>query len=557
LFLERKELLEGPLSSEVIVVMKDAKILMLILKAWFCRINVGKPILLMACLFLLSGNLSAQGSDYWVFFKDKAGVDFDPATWFSEKALERRQMQGIEITETDKPVVREYVKAVEDIADEMLGCSRWFNAAYIKANHTQVETIRELPFVKAVEPAVVWEQSPYASSEMLDVDNEDLRRKQLDMFFPEILHEKGLNGNGVRIAVLDGGFPGVDTHQAFSHLRDNNQIIKAHDFVKDKETVFHGNKHGTMVLSCIAGKTDNGRMGLAQAAEFLLARTEKNFEPFKEEIYWMEAMEWADKEGADLINSSLGYTYHRYFKQAMDGKTSLVSKAANMAASKGILVVNAAGNSGTDSWHVIGTPADADSILTVGGVDPDDHLHINFSSFGPTADGRLKPNVCASGEALVAFKNGYLTASGTSFASPLTCGFAACVKQAYPEYSIMELIDVIQQSASLYPYYDYAHGYGIPSAWKLFSNNNPIDPTFELRETDSTYSVHIPGKIFNGTGMHNSTHLFYHLADKKGKLESYKVIKVYNNNPLEIKHHQLEGKLLRMHYLGYTLEKQF
>ncbi|MGM0649416.1 MAG: S8 family serine peptidase, partial [Bacteroidota bacterium] len=373
-------------------------------------------------LLLISGDLVAQDSDYWVFFRDKAGVTFSPESWFSDKALERRQIQNVEISDTDKPLVHDYVEAVENMADEMLGCSRWFNAAYIKSDHTGVEKIRELPFVKTVEPAVVWQQNPCASTEIFDDEDQDLRRKQLNMFFPDILAEQGLNGEGVRIAVLDAGFPGVDDHAAFSHLRDNKQIVNVHDFVKDKQTVFHANKHGTMVLSCIAGKHDSGNMGLAPAAEFLLARTEKNFEPYKEEIYWMQAMEWADKEGADIINSSLGYTYHRYFKSAMDGKTSLVSRAANMAASKGILVVNAAGNSGYDSWHVIGTPADADSILTVGGVSPDDKLHINFSSYGPTADGRLKPNVCASGKAFVADKHGYTTASGTSFASPLTCG---------------------------------------------------------------------------------------------------------------------------------------
>ncbi len=514
-------------------------------------------VLLFVALVVIAKSGFSQNGDYWVFFKDKSGVDFNPESWFSEKALERRHMQGIDISETDKPLVPEYLKAVTGIASETLGCSRWFNAAYIKANDIQVNNIRELPFVNAVEPAVVWEQSPYASSGMLWTDNEDLRCKQLGMFFPDILEEKELNGKGVRIAVLDGGFPGVDTHPAFGHLRENGQIINVHDFVKDKETVFHGSRHGTMVLSCIAGRHDNDNMGLAQDAQFLLARTEKNFEPYKEEIYWMEAMEWADKEGADIINSSLGYTYHRYFKKAMDGKTSLVSKAANMAASKGILVVNAAGNSGTDSWHVIGTPADADSILSVGGVHPDDHLHISFSSYGPTADGRLKPNVCAAGKAFVANKIGYTTTSGTSFASPLTCGFAACVKQAFPEYSVMELIDVIQKSASLYPYYDYAHGYGIPNAYKLFSGNKQTDPTFELLENDNTYAVHIPDNVFNGTGMHNSTHLFYHLAGNEGKLKSYKVIKVYNNTPLEISRDELRNKLLRIHYLGYTLEKQF
>lgn len=167
---------------------------------------------------------------------------------------------------------------------------------------------------------------------------------------------------------------------------------------------------------------------MASNAEFLLARTEVNAEPFAEEEWWLAAAEWAGKNGAHIINSSLGYTYHRYFPEQMDRKTSLVARAANMAASKGIIVVNAMGNDGDNSWKAVGTPADADTVLSVGSVDPYKEYKINFSSFGPTVDGRMKPNVTNSGFAAVAVKKDKLgNAHGTSFASPLISGFVACI----------------------------------------------------------------------------------------------------------------------------------
>ncbi len=188
------------------------------------------------------------------------------------------------------------------------------------------------------------------------------------------------------------------------------------------------------------------KMGLATEAEFLLARTEVNTEPFSEEENWLAAAEWADKNGADIISSSLGYTLPRYFQYQMDGKSTLVARAATMAFEKGILVVNAMGNDGAGKWFVVGTPADAEEVLSVGGVDPFTNVHISFSSFGPTADGRMKPNVCAAGQALVASPKRITKAYGTSFATPLVTGFAACVLQLNPDFTVQELKTNIEQS---------------------------------------------------------------------------------------------------------------
>ncbi len=446
-------------------------------------------------VLLFSTGTSAQTTDYWVFYEDKNQTE-DLYKTFDKKAINRRNLENIDFDFSDFPVNIDYEKQVSELSSQFLGSTKWFNASYVKATDDEIYKISNLDFVKEVKKAMVWEQNPYCKQENTPNTSkrfELLRFLQLNMFRPAYLRDKNLTAKGVRIAILDGGFPGVNTHKAFKHLYKNNQIIDTYDFVKDEKDAYKGISHGTMVLSCVAGMYHDKPMGLAQDAEFLLARTEQKTEPFIEEVYWLRAMEWADEKGADLINSSLGYTYHRYFQSDMDGKTSLVSQAANKAAEKGILVINAAGNEGEDKWHVIGTPADADSIISVGGVKPNTKLHISFSSYGPTADGRLKPNLCASGKALVANDKGsYTTAFGTSFASPLLCGFAACAKQAFPELSVMELKAKLESSGNLYPYFDYAHGYGIPDAKKLLEKSLTqtikLKPTKSLKYIDKKYA---------------------------------------------------------------------
>ena len=511
-------------------------------------------------LFLLFIQLTgeAQTTDYWVFYYDKPQTENIDGQ-FDNKAIERRNREGISFEISDFPVDKQYETRVAGIATDFLGSTKWFNASYVKATEEQIAQIMDFPFVKEVKEAMVWDQDPVCSER--DTGNASdldiLRSQQTGMFHPEYFDEKDLSGKGVRIAILDAGFPFVEKHMAFEHLRNNNQIIDTYDFIKDERYAFRGNAHGTMVLSCIAGMYYDKRMGLAPDAEFLLARTEKIFEPFREEIYWLRAMEWADENGADLINSSLGYTYHRYFQSDMDGKTSLITRAANMAAEKGILVVNAAGNEGEDGWHVIGTPADADSILSIGGVDPKTNLHISFSSYGPTADGRLKPNLSASGKALVADKRGgYTTAFGTSFASPLTCGFAACARQAFPGLTAMELKTKLESSGSLYPYFDYAHGYGIPDAAKLFGEKRGKE-SVELDITDETVKINLSEEYLKTMNIHNQNILFYHILNKDNTIDEYKVIQAYRKNVCNITLEQLKGKKLQVYFNGYTTTKQF
>ena len=304
----------------------------------------------------------------------------------------------------------------------------------------------------------------------------------------------------MRIAVFDVGFRGLPEHPAFRELMAGKRIVATHDFLRNRDDVFVGGSHGTEVMGCLAGRLPTGpagvagpALGLAPAAEYLLARTEQlHRERYAEEEAWLAAVEWADRLGADIINSSLAYTEQRYFPEQMDGHRSLIARAANLAARKGLLVISAAGNDGDNDWVRIGTPADADSVLAIGGLDPETGLHVNFSSFGPTADRRPKPNLAAFGIVLTTTPEGYERLEGTSFSAPLVAGFAACLWQQHRQLTAMQLFQGLEKSAELYPYFDYAHGYGRPR-YAFFgtpAQAAPVAlPTFDFVPHDSLIAV--------------------------------------------------------------------
>ena len=464
----------------------------------------------------------AQAQDYyWVFFTDKSGSTFDPYSYFDAKAVERYRMNGVSLMDsTNFPLNGGYVSQVEGVCEDFVGESRWLNAVGVGATPEQIAVIAEMPFVSRILPIESNMQMASCEAEWGYRDTNlwslgvtpQLRRMKGERFVA-----KGIDGTGIRIAVFDGGFPKVDVHPVFKHLRDNKRIIATWNFPKKKADVYGWNKHGTMVLSCIAGKNDTMQLGLATGAEFLLARTEVNTEPAKEEVWWAMAMEWADKNGADVINSSLGYGKERHYTKDMDG-TSVVAKAANLAARKGMLVCNAAGNEGSDRWNTIITPADADSVIAVGGIEAnlEEYRHINFSSYGPTADGRMKPNVCNYAHTLCAIPSlGVEDSYGTSFASPLTAGFAACAWQCRKGYTAMQMKAEIERSADLYPYCDYAFGYGVPQATYFLEGKKTPQPTFHFeQDSDLVYLV-------TDKNIENSF-LFCNLQRPNGRIVQYK-----------------------------------
>jgi serine protease AprX len=517
-------------------------------------------------LLVYSSNLIAQSSSgigkYWVIFNDKPSVAFNPLEYFDIKAIERKLNQNLPLYDwSDLPLNDSYKKDVLTIVNEIKVESRWFNAVVVYADEFQVHQLQQLACVKEIDFAGNLEANTAEFSNYeLEVDDEDLIGKQISRMGADKFEELNLHGEGIRIAIFDVGFSGADTHAAFDHIRRAGRIKKTWDFVSKRENVWDGGWHGTAVWSCIAGKMKDQWAGLAHEAEFLLARTEiQSREPFSEEENWVAAAEWADKNGADIINSSLGYTSKRYFPRQMDGKSTYITRGANMAARKGMLVVNAAGNEGDGDWRIMGAPADADSVLSIGGVEPCCDYHIGFSSYGPTYDLRLKPNVVAQGRAWCAKATGEGPADGTSFASPLAAGFAACAWQADKSLSNMQLFKKLESSASLYPYFDYAHGYGLLNADRFLNGIPEIEPTF-LTEADSlgeNFQITISDKYFDVDAPSESQLLFVAIMNPKGKLDSYKVINVSSLQPYSFnKFEFIEGRTVRFSYKGYLQEIQ-
>jgi len=333
-----------------------------------------KLFLILLLFFIGTIFVSAQNNKYWVFLRDKKNTTFDPYKYFDKKTIERRLQYGIPLADsTDFPLNDDYVKAISTLVDSVSHSSRWFNAMSVYASASEIEEVKKLPEVKSVEQMqAIAIPAEYDNSNYNSGDSSLLipLPKQTARMGGELFREKNIDGKGIRIAIFDGGFPTVDTNPAFEQVRKDGRIIKTWDFVKNKDYVYSWMSHGTMVMSCICGIVNGHQIGLATGAEFLLARTEVKREPFFEEENWLAAVEWADKNGADIISSSLGYTYQRYFPSQMDGKTTLVTRAANLAAKKGMLVINAVGNDGDNKWKIIAAPADADSALSVGGIDP-------------------------------------------------------------------------------------------------------------------------------------------------------------------------------------------
>ena len=476
---------------------------------------------LIAVFALLSTVGMAQQQCFWVFFTDKNDTQFNPYSYFDAKAIARYEQCGADLYDiSNYPLNDTYINAVSAYSTEVFGESRWLNAIGIETTYDNAARIVQLPFVARVQEIVsngsLTRVETFEPAESVPTD--DLLTDQLIRFGGQYFVDKGIDGKGMRICVMDGGFPKVDTHPAFYHLRANNQILKTYNFPNKTENVYGWSTHGTMVLSCIAGINDKGqKLGLATGAEFLLARTEIDPEPFKEEVWWAQGAEWADKNGADIINSSLGYGKDRHWTKDMDG-TSYVAKAAQMAAEKGILICNSAGNEGDDKrWMTIITPADAEDVLTVGGIEPklEYYQHIGFSSFGPTADKRLKPNVCAFGTADVANPSGgFTSASGTSFSSPLTAGFCACAWQTRRDLTARQMKAEIEKSADLYPYFDYAFGYGVPQAAYFTGDLEPAQRSFILVQEKDGVRIVTPRVIEN-------QYMFISVEDQDGVLVGY------------------------------------
>lgn len=421
---------------------------------------------------------------YFIAFSDKNHNSYTvskPEKFLSEKAIQRRVKQKISITETDLPVSEYYVSKIKNLGINVIQESKWQNGVIVEMpSNRNLSDIRALSFVKNIivtednsittKKAPKFEEAYSNPNKQTQSYNYGQGYNQIHQINGDCMHNNGYKGEGIIIAVLDAGFPNTNTLNAFDSIRNNNQILGGYDFVNNNGTFYDDNSHGTFVLSHIASNISGQLVGTAPHASFYLYRTENaSTESLQEEYNWSVASERADSIGVDLITSSLGYntfdnsaTNHTYAD--MDGNTTPITIAADIAAHAGILVLISAGNEGGGSWHNITAPADADSVLTVGAVNPTGSI-AGFSGRGPSSDGRIKPTLCAQGvnTTYVDLAGNIQTGgNGTSFSCPILAGGAACLWQANPGYSNMDIINALKESATFYTNPNNDYGYGIP-----------------------------------------------------------------------------------------------
>ncbi len=450
--------------------------------------NKIKTITLSLCLTILAVNIQSQ-TKYWVKFTNKNGTPYtigNPSAFLTNKSILRRTTYNIPIDQTDLPVTPAYVSQVASVSGVTLTyVSKWINGVVISITNTNViNTINSFSFVSSSVPVNRYKldiiklgefDATLSSANKTSAINTSStyyggsywQNKQLNV---DCLHSQGYRGQGMTIAILDAGFNNVDLNPLFDSLRNRGGILGTRDFVTGGNSVYEDDQHGQAVLSCIAAIKPNVICGSAPRADFWLLRTEDAAtEKIIEEYNWVRGAEFADSVGVDILTTSLGYTTFDIVSQNhtfadLTGKVSKMSIAATMAARKGMFVLNAAGNGGGSSWPKVGIPADADSICTVGAIDSLYNV-AGFSSVGPTADGRIKPELVARGaNSWVSSPNGSVGyGSGTSFATPILAGAVACFWQAHKTYNNIKVLDTLKHTASFSLTPNNSRGWGTPN----------------------------------------------------------------------------------------------
>lgn len=436
-------------------------------------------------VFLFSNFVAFSQEDAWVYFNSKpdAQIYFDnPLLMLSQRALDRRLLQNIPLDIKDIPIYQPYIDQIESASGiTVMAKSKWFNAVHVQGAKSDIEALEILPIVDHLDFAnrKLNVAGKFAISKQIGKVKKAFEKtitynygnsaNQIKMLNGDLLHQQNFTGLGKVIAVMDGGFPGVNTAATFSKLRDNSQILGGYDFVNRNANFYSGIDHGTMVLSTMGGFLDNQLVGTAPDASYYLFITEDgNHEVPLELSLWVEAAEEADRVGVDIITTSLGYTQfdnpnYNFTYDDMNGATTFISKGIDIAFSRGIICVVSAGNQGDKDWHYISAPADANHALAIGAVDSSGD-YATFSSHGPSFDGRVKPDVVAQGQqSVLSDINGNVTtASGTSFSGPIIAGLVASLWQALPNKTNTEIVELIKSASSLYSTPNTEIGYGIP-----------------------------------------------------------------------------------------------
>lgn len=455
-----------------------------------------KIILILSTLLLFCSFNQAQQQKnekfdykYRLTLKDKGTEKkkYKPIDLLSKKSLERRIKQGINVTTADYPFSEKYISKIEKLGGRIVAKSRWNNTIVIApSDSSQLMKIEKLPFIEKSE--LVWrgnkDTKEYPDSPFLPIPlNEEGEIPKSDSFYGEAnknielvngqyLHNKGFTGDGMIIAVIDGGFRNTDKIEYL----DNINILGTKDFVDDSVGLFRqDNEHGTNVLSCIATNKPFEFVGTAPNASFFLLGSEDERSEYPiEEDYWAAAIEYADSIGVDVINTSLGYSKYDepiapLTHDFLDGKSTLISRTAEKASKNGMILVLSAGNSGRSEWKKITPPGDAAGVLTIGAM-KSDSIIAPFSSRGATKDLRIKPDIVALGvESATINKNGKITPkNGTSFASPIMAGLVTCLWQAFPTLKNEEILDVIRMSSNNNETPNVVYGFGVPDMEKAY-----------------------------------------------------------------------------------------
>ena len=461
-----------------------------------------KPLCLFSLIFFIGcGNSYAQFSRYIIQLKDKSGNPFlttNPTQFLTLRSVNRRIRYNIVVDESDLPITPAYLDSIRLSGNvTIINVSKWLNQVCIQTTDAAaLIKINSFVFVKGTSPIAARVGNIISPiNKQLDPPGQPLPsmitgkpQSPTDFYnygesFPQIhlhngefLHNHGFRGEGMQLAIMDAGFYHYQTLPTFDSVRKNQQILGTWDFVSNEASVNEDFAHGMNCFSTIAANIPGTFVGTAPATSFYLFRTEDVSSEYPvEEQNFAAAAERADSLGVDVFSVSLGYTtfsnsLFNYTYNDMNGNTTISAKAADFAAKKGIFVTVAAGNEGSSSWNYITTPADADSVLTVGAVALNRQVAL-FSSFGPSSDGQIKPAVAAvgSGAVIANQSTGFPSfGNGTSYSCPIMAGVATCLWQAFPEVNNMGIIDALEKSADRFTTPDDRSGFGIPDVKKAF-----------------------------------------------------------------------------------------
>ena len=428
----------------------------------------------------------------FVYFKDKPNASIflsNPLSELTQKSINRRTNLNIPITEQDAPIESTYIQNIENLGFTVTDKSKWLNGVAVNATSAQITQLQSEPYVLKVESfvknSVIAKQAKISKIEKFQNSATDFTYgnslDQINQINLRNLHVNGYTGAGISIAVIDTGFPTVDTGSAFARIRNNNQIKGGYNFVNKSTDIYNTtlNNHGTNCLGIIAGYIDGIFVGSAPDADFYLYASENSaLEIPEEELYWIEAAEEADRQGVDIISTSLGYntfddSKYNYTYADMNGQKSFIARGVNIASDKGIFVLIASGNEGNKTWHYITTPSDSEKAFSIGAVDSSGNASV-FTSFGPNSNNSIKPDASARGTSTYyTYNNSSYFGNGTSYATPLSAGGVACLLQAIPNnYNRTNVKNKLRETASLFPSFDNQTGYGILNFSNALSSIN-------------------------------------------------------------------------------------